>query len=207
MTIFSFHPVKTITSGEGGMVLTNSKELYQKLILFRSHGITRYPNFLSKKNPVPWHYEQIELGMNYRITDIQAALAASQLKRIGKFVKKRNNLAERYTSDLRNLPLELPWINEDCLSAYHLYVIRLKLHEISNNQRQVFEFLQKMGILVNVHYIPVHLQPIYRKIGFKNGDFPLAEKYYKEAISIPLFFELKEDQRKYVVSILRQALK
>ena len=152
------------------------------MILFRSHGITRDPNFLSKKNPVPWHYEQIELGMNYRITDIQAALAASQLKRIGKFVKKRNNLAERYNSDLRNLPIELPWINEDCLSAYHLYVIRLKLHEISNNQRQVFEFLQKMGILVNVHYIPVHLHPIYRKIGFKNGDFPLAEKYYKEIV-------------------------
>jgi dTDP-4-amino-4,6-dideoxygalactose transaminase len=189
------------------MILTNSKMLYQKLIRLRTHGISHDPNIISDEDPAPWYYEQIELGLNYRITDFQATLGNSQMKRIDQFVERRHLLAERYHKELESLPVELPWQHSDCYSAYHLYVIRLKLGEIDLGHRKVFESLREMGIFVNLHYIPVHTQPFYRKMGFQIGDFPIAEQYYKEAISIPMFYDLKEDDQSYVISVLKEVLK
>ena len=207
MAVFSFHPVKIVTTGEGGMVVTNSTELYERLKLFRSHGITREVSMMSNPYPEPWYYEQVELGMNYRLTDIQAALGLSQLKMIDQFVKKRRQIAERYNSELKNLPLVLPYQQPDSYSSYHLYVIKLKLNDINKSHLQVFQELKEKGIGVNLHYIPVHTQPIYRKLGFQIGAFPIAEQYYKEAISIPMFYGLKEDEQIYVIAILREILK
>ena len=207
MAVFSFHPVKIVTTGEGGMVVTNSTELYERLKLFRSHGITREVSMMANPYPEPWYYEQVELGMNYRLTDIQAALGLSQLKMIDQFVKKRHQIAERYNSELKNLPLVLPYQQPDSYSSYHLYVIKLKLNDIKKSHLQVFQELKEKGIGVNLHYIPVHTQPIYRKLGFQIGAFPIAEQYYKEAISIPMFYGLKEDEQIYVIAILREILK
>ena len=201
-TVFSFHPVKIIATGEGGMVLTNSEELYAKLKLFRSHGVTRESELLSD-NHGPWYYEQLELGFNYRITDIQAALGVSQLKKVDEFVARRHELARLYDEKLKDLPLILPTRTDDSFSALHLYVIRLKTDVIKKSRREVFEQMRKAGIGVNVHYIPVHLQPYYRKLGFQRGDFPEAENYYENALTIPLFYGMTEDQQDRVVDVLR----
>lgn len=206
MTVFSFHPVKIFTTGEGGMVLTNREDLYEKLKRLRSHGITRDPAALEGESHGPWYYEQIDLGYNYRMTDIQAALGISQLRRLDKFVRRRRHLAERYGKLLRGLPLTLPEQHVDGASAWHLYVIRLHLNELSKSRRQVFEELRAAGIGVNVHYIPVHLQPYYRALGFSAGDFPNAEQYYQEAISLPLFYALSEKEQDEVVVALKRAL-
>jgi UDP-4-amino-4,6-dideoxy-N-acetyl-beta-L-altrosamine transaminase len=206
MTVFSFHPVKIMTTGEGGMVLTNRKNLYEKLILLRSHGITRNPDDMEGEYHGPWYYQQVELGFNYRITDIQAALGLSQLKRLDEFVERRNYLAARYDEKLKDLPLTLPWQHPDVYSSVHLYVIRIKRQALSKNRFQVFKELIKAGIGVNVHYIPVHIQPYYKKLGFKEGDFPEAEHYYQEAISLPIFYELIEKDQNYVVRTLQKAL-
>lgn len=206
MTVFSFHPVKIITTGEGGMVLTNREDLYRKLLLLRSHGITRDPESMEKKPDGPWYYQQIDLGYNYRITDIQAALGYSQLGRIDEFIARRRYLAERYNRLLADLPLTTPWEHPDCKSAYHLYVVRLKLDEIKKTHRQVFEELRRAGIMVNLHYIPVHTQPYYQKIGFKQGDFPEAERYYREAVSLPMYYGLSDEEQDYVVDTLRTIL-
>jgi UDP-4-amino-4,6-dideoxy-N-acetyl-beta-L-altrosamine transaminase len=207
MTVFSFHPVKIVTTGEGGMVLTNSQELYDKLILFRSHGITRNPDFMDGESHGPWYYQQIDLGFNYRMTDMQAALGASQLLRLDEFVEKRHKIAKRYNEELKDLPLTLPWQHPDNYSAFHLYVIRLKLKEIKTTHRQVFDKLRSVGIGVNLHYIPVHTQPYYQKFGFKLGDFPQAENYYNEAISIPMYYGLTEEDQSFVINTLREVLK
>ncbi len=206
MTVFSFHPVKIITTGEGGMVLTNTKELYEKLIRLRTHGITRDPQFMEEESHGPWYYQQIELGYNYRITDIQAALGYSQFQRLDTFVKRRHALVNKYNEKFKNMPICLPWQHPDTYSAWHLYVIRLKLEQISKSHRRVFEELRAAGIGVNLHYIPVHLQPYYQKLGFKPGDFPEAEKYYREAISLPLFFKLTGEEQEYVVEAMRKVL-
>lgn len=206
MTVLSFHPVKIITTGEGGMVLTNKKDLYEKLVRLRSHGITRDSDLMEGESRGPWYYEQIELGFNYRMTDIQAALGRSQLSRIDEFVKRRHLLAERYNEKLKDLPLILPRQGSDVYSAFHLYVIRLKVDEIRKTHRQVFEELRAAGILVNLHYIAVHTQPYYRRRGFKVGDFPTAEKYSNEAITIPLYFDLGESEQDYVIESLKKAL-
>lgn len=203
MTVFSFHPVKIITTGEGGMVLTNREDLYRKLLLLRSHGITRDPELMDKEPDGAWYYQQIDLGYNYRMTDIQAALGYSQLDRIDEFIKRRRYLAERYNRLLVDLPLVTPWEHPDCKSAFHLYVIRLKLDQIRKTHRQVFEALRQAGIIVNLHYIPVHTQPYYERIGFKKGDFPEAERYYGEAISLPMYFELSDKEQDYVVEKLK----
>src|SRR6185369_7437171 len=174
MTVFSFHPVKIITTGEGGMVLTNSRELYDKLVRLRSHGITRDHSLMEGESDGPWNYEQIELGFNYRMTDIQAALGASQMVRLDEFVNRRHFLAARYDDALKDLPLTLPWQHPDSYSAFHLYVIRLQLEKTGKMHRQVFEELRGAGISVNLHYIPVHTQPYYQLLGFKLGDFPHA---------------------------------
>lgn len=206
MTVFSFHPVKIITSGEGGMILTNREDLYQKLIRLRSHGITRDPGLMEDEPEGPWYYQQIDLGYNYRITDLQAALGYSQLGRIDEFIRRRRYLAERYNQRLVDLPVVTPWEHPDCESAFHLYVIRLKLDRINKTHRQVFEELRQAGIMVNLHYIPVHTQPYYKKKGFKPGDFPEAERYYQEAISLPLYFGLSDAEQDYVIDKLREIL-
>jgi UDP-4-amino-4,6-dideoxy-N-acetyl-beta-L-altrosamine transaminase len=206
MAVFSFHPVKIITTGEGGMVLTNKEDLYEKLIRLRSHGITRKVELMREESHGPWYYQQLELGFNYRMTDIQAALGASQMQRLDEFVKRRRFLAERYNQLLQDLPLVLPWQHPDTESSWHLYVIRLKLDKISKTHRQVFEELRQAKIGVNVHYIPVHTQPYYKQLGFKWGDFPQAEQYYREAISIPLYYGLTENDRERVVNTIREIL-
>ena len=199
MAVFSFHPVKIITTGEGGMVLTNKEDLYEKLIRLRSHGITRKVELMREESHGPWYYQQLELGFNYRMTDIQAALGASQMQRLDEFVKRRRFLAERYNQLLQDLPLVLPWQHPDTESSWHLYVIRLKLNKISKSHRQVFEDLRQAKIGVNLHYIPVHTQPYYKQLGFKWGDFPQAEQYYREAISIPIYYGLTEENQKAIV--------
>jgi UDP-4-amino-4,6-dideoxy-N-acetyl-beta-L-altrosamine transaminase len=206
MTVFSFHPVKIITTGEGGMVLTNQEELYQRLIRLRSHGITRNPDLMHGESHGSWYYQQLELGFNYRITDIQAALGTSQMQRLDEFVERRRFLANRYNQLLQDLPLMLPWQHPDTYSSWHLYVIRLKLDKINKTHRQVFEELRSAGIGVSLHYIPVHIQPYYQKFGFKLGDLPQVEKYYKEAISIPIYYGLDEESQDRVVASLKERL-
>lgn len=206
MTVFSFHPVKIITTGEGGMVLTNNKDLYQKLILLRTHGINRDAFYMEDESDGDWYYQQIELGMNYRITDIQAALGLSQFRRIDKFVTRRNELAERYNKALSDLPLTLPWQHPDTYSAFHLYVIRLKLDKLKKTRKMIFDFLRQKRIGVNVHYIPVHTQPYYRKLGFFSGQFPESEKYYDETLTLPLYPAMTDDEQDYVISSLKELL-
>ncbi len=206
ITVFSFHPVKIITTAEGGMALTNSDELASRLELLRSHGITRDPALMTEPMHGPWYYQQVALGFNYRMTDMQAALGVSQMKRLSHYVKRRHAIARRYEEMLKELPLILPWQHPDNYSAYHLYVVRLQLEEISATHRQVFEALRAKDILVNLHYIPVHIQPYYQQMGFKHGDYPNAEHYYREAISIPMHVNLTDVELEYVVSCLREAM-
>ncbi|UZZ08823.1 UDP-4-amino-4,6-dideoxy-N-acetyl-beta-L-altrosamine transaminase [Ectopseudomonas mendocina] len=206
ITIFSFHPVKIITSAEGGMAVTNSEKYAEKMALLRSHGITRTPSLMTKPMEGSWYYQQVDLGFNYRMTDLQAALGSSQMSRLLHYVARRHELANRYNKLLAELPLITPWQNKDGHSAYHLYVIRLKLDQIERNHGEVFEALRAREILVNLHYIPVHTQPYYQAMGFAVGDFPEAEKYYTEAISIPLFPALKESEQDYVIESLKELL-
>ncbi|HJV76562.1 MAG TPA: UDP-4-amino-4,6-dideoxy-N-acetyl-beta-L-altrosamine transaminase [Noviherbaspirillum sp.] len=206
MTVFSFHPVKIVTTGEGGMVLTNRDDLYEKLMLLRSHGMTRDPALMDREPDGPWYYQQVMLGFNYRMTDIQAALGSSQMRRIDEFVARRHHLANRYDALLADLPLTLPWRRPDTRSALHLYAVRLDLGTIGRSRRQVFDGMRERGIGVNLHYIPVHSQPYYRQFGFKAGDFPEAEQYYKEAISLPIFYGLTDIMQDQVVSVLREVL-
>lgn len=207
MTVFSFHPVKIITTGEGGMVVTNRSDLYEKLIRLRTHGITRNPELMQGKFHGLWYYQQLELGFNYRITDIQGALGASQMQRLNEFVSRRRFLADHYNQMLANVPVTLPWQHPDTESSWHLYVIRLQLDKIAKTHPQVFEELRQAGIGVNLHYVPVHTQPYYEKLGFKSGDFPQAEQYYQEAISLPLYYDLTQENQERVVAAVRDILK
>lgn len=206
ITVFSFHPVKIITTAEGGMALTNSDELATRLGLLRSHGITRDPALMTQPMDGPWYYQQVTLGYNYRMTDMQAALGVSQMTRLAHYVGRRHEIADRYNELLADLPLTLPWQHPDSYSAYHLYVIRLQLDKINTTHLKVFEALRAKNIMVNLHYIPVHLQPYYQKMGFKLGDFPQAEQYYREAISIPMHAKLTHAEQDFVVSVLREAI-
>jgi UDP-4-amino-4,6-dideoxy-N-acetyl-beta-L-altrosamine transaminase len=206
ITVFSFHPVKIITTAEGGMALTNDPALATRLGLLRSHGITREPSLMTKPMDGPWYYQQVELGFNYRMTDMQAALGVSQMTRLTQYVKRRHEIAQSYNESLAQMPITLPWQNPDSHSAYHLYVIRLKLDRINTTHREVFEALRAKEILVSLHYIPVHTQPYYQKMGFKLGDFPEAEQYYREAISIPMHVKLSDAEQAFVVDTLREAI-
>lgn len=207
ITVFSFHPVKTITSGEGGMALTNDVELAARMRRLCSHGITRNPEEMTQKSDGPWYYQQIELGFNYRMTDIQAALCLSQLGRLDEFVTLRHERATRYDALLKKLPVQLPQYNvEKFFSGMHLYVIRLELGKINKSQKQVFIEMREGGVGVNLHYIPVHTQPWYTNMGFQQGDFPKAEQYYREAISLPMFPDLTDGQMDTVVSVLKNSL-
>lgn len=206
ITVFSFHPVKIVTTAEGGMAVTNSVALAEKLNLLRSHGITRDEHLMTQPIDGPWYYEQVALGFNYRMTDIQAALGISQMQRLHSFVAKRHELAIRYHKLLQNLPITLPWQHEDSYSGMHLYVIRLQLDKINKTHLEVFQGLRDAGILVNVHYIPVHLQPYYRAMGFAQGQFPHAEQYYREAISLPMYPTLRDSDQDYVIEQMNRIL-
>jgi UDP-4-amino-4,6-dideoxy-N-acetyl-beta-L-altrosamine transaminase len=206
ITVFSFHPVKTITTGEGGMALTNSSSIAEKIKLLRSHGITRDAKLMTRVPDGPWYYQQIELGYNYRMTDIQAALGVSQLERLDEFVTLRHEIALKYYEMLAGLPIQLPYFDKTLYSGLHLFVIRLNLKEIKKTHLEVFNFLRVNNIGVNIHYIPVHLQPYYQKFGFSYGDFPEAESYYSEAISIPIFPNLSNIEVDNVVSTITNSL-
>jgi UDP-4-amino-4,6-dideoxy-N-acetyl-beta-L-altrosamine transaminase len=206
ITVFSFHPVKIITTGEGGMALTNDVQLAKRLRLLRSHGITSDAADMHPKTPDEiWNYQQIGLGFNYRMTDILAALGLSQMQRLDEFVAKRHTIAKRYDQMLSSLPLVTPWQHADCYSGFHLYIIRLKLSKINTTHRQVYEAMRAAGILVNLHYIPVYRQPYYANMGFEVGYCPEAEQYYAETISIPIYPGLTEAQQNQVVAVLREA--
>ncbi|MFM0324943.1 UDP-4-amino-4,6-dideoxy-N-acetyl-beta-L-altrosamine transaminase [Caballeronia glebae] len=206
ITVFSFHPVKIITTGEGGMAMTNDPELASRMELFRSHGITRDAGLMTHTPDGPWYYQQIDLGFNYRMTDIQAALGLAQLTRLDAYVARRKAIAVRYDSSLNALPVQTPLQVAEAASAWHLYVIRLRLDEITRSREAVVQTLRSAGIGVNVHYIPVHTQPYYRSLGFQAGDFPKAERYYSEAISLPLYATMSDAQQDAVVDALNKAL-
>lgn len=206
ITVFSFHPVKIMTTGEGGMALTNDPELARRLRLLRTHGVTRDPSAMFNAGEGAWYYEQHELGFNYRMTDIQAALGASQLQKVDQFVARRRQLAEQYDRAFHDLPLCPAEQLADARSSYHLYVICLEPLKSINARRDVFAGLRKAGIGVNVHYIPVHTQPFYRKLGFKPEQFPNAIRYYDGAISLPLYYGLTDQQQQYIVEQLKEQI-
>jgi UDP-4-amino-4,6-dideoxy-N-acetyl-beta-L-altrosamine transaminase len=207
ITVFSFHPVKIITTGEGGMALTNDGELAERMVMLRSHGITRDLDRFVQLSPASWHYEQQMLGYNYRMTDIQAALGASQLERLDSYIDRRNALARRYDHALKGLPLQLPTLLHGNRSAFHLYVVRLNLITSNKIHRQVFEELRQRGIGVNLHYPPVHLHPYYRELGFTKGQYPETEAYGESAITLPLYSALLDQQQDQVVDSLHQILR
>jgi UDP-4-amino-4,6-dideoxy-N-acetyl-beta-L-altrosamine transaminase len=206
ITVFSFHPVKIITTGEGGIAVTNDVALAKCMRLFRSHGITREVDEMTHESDGPWYYQQIALGYNYRMTDIQAALGLSQIQRLDEFIAKRHVIAKRYHQILADLPVKTPTQHEDSYSGLHLYVIRLKLAEINKTHRQIFEALRLLNIGVNLHYIPVYHQPYYENLGFKVDYCLEAEKFYAEAISLPIYPGLTEEQQNLVVKGLSEAI-
>ena len=206
ITVFSFHPVKIITTGEGGMALTNDAQLAKRMQRLRSHGITRDEADMTHAPDGPWYYQQIELGFNYRMTEMQAALGLSQMQRLDEFVATRHDISIRYDRALSSLPVITPWQHPDGHSGLHLYVIRLKLKEIQKTHREVFELLRNTKIGVNLHYTPVYLQPYYKRLGFRRGHCPEAERYYAEAISLPMFPKLTMEQQERVISQLKKAI-
>lgn len=206
ITVFSFHPVKIVTSGEGGISTTNDPTLAAAMERLRSHGVTRDPAYMAEPADGPWSYQQIELGWNYRLTDIQATLGAAQMRRLDTFVERRNALAQAYDPLLENLPLVLPEPLGDDYSSWHLYVVEVDGEKTDLDRRTVYDRLRADGIGVNVHYIPVHAQPFYKARGFKAGDFPAAEAYYARAITIPLYAAMTEAQQNEVAAALGRAL-
>lgn len=206
VTVFSFHPVKIITTGEGGMALTNDDELAWRMSLLRSHGITRDVERMQFDIDGPWYYEQLDLGYNYRMTDLQAALGLNQIKRLDEFLNRRNELAKRYNVLLANLPIQLPNVQPENKSAFHLYVVRLPRDVSLKTHREVFVSMRDQGIGVNLHYMPVHLQPYYRNLGFGPGLCPEAERYGMDALSLPLYPGLTELEQDRVVKALFKAL-
>ena len=204
VTVFSFHPVKIITTAEGGMALTNDSGLAKKMNLHRSHGVTRDPSLMVREPDGPWYYEQIDLGYNYRMTELQAALGISQVNRLDAFVARRHALADRYDYLLQDLPVVVPRKVEHTYSGLHLYVIRLKLEDIDRTHSEVFAELRAAGIGVNLHYIPIHIQPYYELKGFRPESFPEAIRYYSEAISLPMYYGLSNSQQDHIVRNLRR---
>jgi UDP-4-amino-4,6-dideoxy-N-acetyl-beta-L-altrosamine transaminase len=207
ITVFSFHPVKIITSGEGGMAVTNHKQYADKMVQLRQHGITRDPSQMTKEPDGPWYYQQTDLGFNYRLSDIHAALGLSQLQRLDQYVSMRQTLAASYYDFLVDLPILLPLQHADCFSAFHLYIIRIDPQQTTTPHLKVFKTLTAQGIGVSLHYTPVHLQPFYQRMGFKEGDFPEAESYYQQAITLPLYPTLTYQQQDQVIAALTKALK
>ncbi|MEZ9236139.1 UDP-4-amino-4,6-dideoxy-N-acetyl-beta-L-altrosamine transaminase [Shewanella sp. 10N.286.52.A9] len=204
ITIFSFHPVKIITSAEGGVATTNDVELANKMGLFRSHGITKDTELLSRPNEGDWYYEQQLLGLNYRMTDLHASLGNSQLNRINEFIESRHKLVRRYQSLLANSDIRIVTPLSNSISSYHLLIVQLpnKLH-----RKLVFNHMREMGICVHVHYFPVHLQPYYQELGFKKGDFPQAEAYYQSCLTLPLFPDLTSEELAFICDTLKELIK
>lgn len=206
LTVFSFHPVKIITTGEGGMLLTNNAELYEKLKLYRSHGITRDPALMTHEPDGQWYYQQIDLGFNYRMTDIQAALGYSQMDRLDEFVSRRRYLAARYDELLKDLPLKTPYQSEDTNSSWHIYVVRLDRGAVKKSKVQIFDEMRARGVTLNLHYIPVHTQPYYERLGHRPEECPAAMEYYAEAFTLPLYYRLTDEQQDYVIESLHAVL-
>ena len=204
IAVFSFHPVKIITTGEGGMVTTNDKKIAEKLSLYRTHGITRDESAMQNIPDGPWYYEQIKLGFNYRMTDIQAALGVSQMNRLDSFLQKRHEIFDRYNEYFQDLPvIKTPWQNKDSYSSLHLYVIRVDNSKSKMNHNALFNHLRDNNIGVNIHYIPIYRQPFYSKLGFNFSDFPESEKYYSEAISIPIYPDLEEKSQEFIYKLIK----
>jgi UDP-4-amino-4,6-dideoxy-N-acetyl-beta-L-altrosamine transaminase len=206
ITVFSFHPVKIITTAEGGLTTTNNKKLSERMQLFRSHGVTRNPELMTREAEGSWYYQQVELGFNYRMTELQAALGVSQMQRLDDFVAMRHKLQQRYDEMLKDLPVIIPHQDKNSYSALHLYPIQLELDKITKSHSQVFDELSENGISVNLHYIPVHTQPYYKSMGFSHGDFPNAEAYYSRAISTPIFQGLSFEMQDQVVETIKKVL-
>jgi len=206
LTVFSFHAIKNITTGEGGMILTNNQKLAEKIDLYRSHGVTRDTKKMLNKEEGPWYYEQLLLGFNFRMSDIHASLGISQLNSLDSFISKRNQLSQTYIKELKSLPLTMQSVRRKDLSAWHIFIIHLKLNELELNRLEIFNSLRSKGVGVNVHYIPVHLQPFYKKLGFKKGDFPNAENYYDGVITIPMFTKLKKKDIEFVIQTLKESI-
>ena len=207
VAVFSFHPVKIITTGEGGMALTNDSGLAEKMRRLRTHGVTRVPQEMERATEGAWYYEQRDLGFNYRMTDIQAALGLSQLSRIETFIARRREIARRYDEALADLPVRRPFQHPDAVSAFHLYAIQVDTKNGAVDRRTLFENMRNAGIGVNVHYVPVHTQPYYRSMGFRFGQYPQAEKYYADALSLPLYFDLSTLEQATVVGALAKGLR
>jgi dTDP-4-amino-4,6-dideoxygalactose transaminase len=207
ITVFSFHPVKIITTAEGGLVTTNNELLAASMRLLRSHGITRDNDEIHGSSHGPWYYQQIALGFNYRMTDMQAALGLSQMQRLGAFIERRHEIVASYQKVLPGLPVQSQLQSADCFSAYHLFVIRLQLDQIKLSHLNVFNAMRDAGILVNLHYIPVYLQPYYQRMGFNTGYCPEAERYYSEAISLPMYAGMTDAQHETVMTVLAKILK
>ena len=207
MAVFSFHPVKIITTGEGGMILTNRKDLYEKLLLYRSHCITRNPALMTHDSDGSWYYQQIDLGFNYRMTDIQAALGLSQMQRLDKFIEKRRKLAVRYDEKLKNLPLKIPYVAQDTNPSWHLYIVRVNFDKVTKTKQQIFDEMKARGITLNLHYIPVHTQPYYEKLGHRPEECPNSLEYYRDAMTLPLYYDLTESQQDFIVKSLSEVLR
>jgi UDP-4-amino-4,6-dideoxy-N-acetyl-beta-L-altrosamine transaminase len=206
ITVFSFHPVKIITTAEGGMAVTNSEEIAHKMQLYRSHGIIRDEKFMTESSHGPWFYQQIDLGFNYRMTELQAALGISQIKRLDEYISKRHEIAEMYNQRLSELDVVIPKQCIESYSSYHLYVIRLNLKKLKKTHKEIFIDLRSNGIGVNLHYIPLYLHPYYEKMGFDKKLFPNSETYYSEAISIPIFQTLKNEDFQIVCDVLDKVI-
>ena len=202
MAVLSFHPVKSITSAEGGAVLTNQRHIYEKLTLFAKHGVTKDPSQFQGESHGPWYYQQLELGYNYRLSDMHAALGLSQLKKLDSFMQRRAEIANVYDEALVNLPLKLPVIDSQSQSAWHLYMVELTHHD----RQDMYQQLHAKGVGVNVHYIPIHLQPFYQQLGFKQGDFPVSEHFYQNALTLPLFPSLTDAEQTKVIQVLYEVL-
>jgi dTDP-4-amino-4,6-dideoxygalactose transaminase len=204
ITVFSFHPVKIITTGEGGMAMTNDQNLDARLKLFRTHGIVRDEKFMTRPSDGAWYYQQIGLGYNYRMSDIQAAIGFQQTKRINKYVSRRHNIAEFYDKSFQDVPINIPWQLPNTYSSYHLYVVTLNESINFEQHSKIFNVLRANGIGVNLHYIPVHTHPYFESLGFKKGDFPVSENYYKRAISLPMYPTLLDVEQDLVVKSIKE---
>tara|TARA_B110000858_G_scaffold67361_1_gene78221 strand:+ start:652 stop:1809 length:1158 start_codon:yes stop_codon:yes gene_type:complete len=206
IAVFSFHPVKIITTGEGGMLLTKSDSIAKKIKLIRTNGITKEKKEFKHENDGPWYYEQQSIGFNYRMNDIQAALGSSQLNRLEKNIDLRHKIAKRYDEELKELPLQTPYCLDNCYSSYHLYIIQISINDTKRSHKEIFEYLRHEGIGVNLHYIPIYRHPYYQKNGFKNYKLVNSENYYSKAISLPIFPMLNNEQQDTVISKLKNYL-